>query len=78
MLACPFNFGLWECLEHGGSDNAPFAGRKVPVMTFFSGFHDDYHTTQDMSGKVDLTKMENILKLANGCLEGFMEESKGD
>lgn len=78
LLATPFALDLWECSEHGGSDYAPFSARKVPVMTFFSGFHNDYHTTQDISGKVDLTKMENILKLANGCLEGFMEESKGD
>jgi hypothetical protein len=66
---------LWECSEHGGSDYAPFAGQKIPVMTFFSGFHDDYHSTRDIATKADLNKMEKILKLANGCIKGFMEES---
>jgi Zn-dependent M28 family amino/carboxypeptidase len=75
LLAKPFTLDLWECSEHGGSDYAPFAGQKVPVMTFFSGFHDDYHSIRDISIKADLDKMKNILNLANGCLEGFMKES---
>lgn len=78
LLNRPFNLDLWECSEHGGSDYAPFAGRKIPVMTFFSGFHDDYHTTRDIAPKADLNKMQNILKLANGSLEGFMKESMGN
>ncbi len=77
LLSPPFSLDLWECSEHGGSDYAPFAEQRVPVMTFFSGFQEDYHTTRDISVKVDFDKMENILKLANGCLEGFMEESEG-
>lgn len=77
LLDRPFHLDLWECSEHGGSDYAPFAGRKIPVMTFFSGFHDDYHTTRDIAPKADLNKMENVLKLANGCLMGFLEELEG-
>jgi hypothetical protein len=73
-LARPFTLDLWECSENGGSDYASFATKQILVMTFFSGFHDDYHTPRDISAKADLDKMAAILNLTNNCLLEFIEK----
>jgi hypothetical protein len=72
-LARPFTLDLWECSENGGSDYASFATKQIPVMTFFSGFHDDYHSPRDISAKADLDKMAAILNLANNCIYEFSD-----
>jgi hypothetical protein len=73
-LSAPFELDLWECSENGGSDYAPFAGKGVQVMTFFSGFHKDYHTPGDISLKSDPVKMNRIVNFANMILVRFLEE----
>jgi Zn-dependent M28 family amino/carboxypeptidase len=67
-LAKPFELDLWDVSGHFGSDYAYFAERKIPVMTFFSGYNEDYHTPKDKIEKVDLQKMNNILVLVNECI----------
>jgi Zn-dependent M28 family amino/carboxypeptidase len=67
-LPHPFELDLWDVTGHFGSDYSFFAVSNIPVMTFFSGFHDDYHSPRDIAAKADLQKMENILKIANYCL----------
>lgn len=73
-LARPFELDLWECSKHGGSDYASFAAENVQVMTFFSGFHNDYHTSRDIAGKTDLEKMGNVLNLSNSILFSICRE----
>ncbi|MEI6174983.1 MAG: M28 family peptidase, partial [Bacteroidota bacterium] len=51
-----------------GSDYRPFSDRKVPILTFHAGFPDEYHTPLDDFERVDLHKMEQILKIVNDCL----------
>jgi di/tripeptidase len=67
-LKLPFELDLWDVSGHYGSDYAYFAESKIPVMTFFSGFNEDYHTPKDTIEKVDLQKMSNILELVNECI----------
>lgn len=71
-LETPFQLDLWEASETGGSDYVPFAAKHIPIMTFFSGFHDDYHSPRDISAKADLDKMLKVLKLANACLKEML------
>ena len=71
-LKKPFELDLWETSGSGGSDYAPFAIRKIPVMSFFSGYHNDYHTPRDVFSKADPVKMEAILKLANRMILDFL------
>lgn len=73
QLKKPFQLDLWEASENGGSDYVPFAAKKIPIMTFFSGFHDDYHSPRDISTKADLNKMLFVLRLANNCLIQIMK-----
>jgi hypothetical protein len=73
-LKRPFELDLWDVTGHYGSDYAYFAERQIPVMTFFSGFNDDYHTPKDKFEKVDLQKMSDILELVNECIWQITEK----
>ena len=74
LLNPSFKLDLWEASQDGGSDYAPFAARNIRVMTYFSGYHNDYHTTLDRFSKVDLHKMKSILELINLCIKDSMTE----
>ena len=67
-LQHPFELDLWDVAGHSGSDYASFMAVNIPIMTFFSGFHDDYHSPRDVASKIDARKMENILRIVNDCL----------
>jgi hypothetical protein len=70
-LAHPFVLDLWDVTGHTGSDYGSFTAVGIPVMTFFSGFHDDYHSPRDIAAKADLEKMKDILKIVNDCIRKF-------
>jgi len=63
-----FNLDLWDVTGHTGSDYASFTAAGIQVMTFFSGFHKDYHSERDDADKADLQKMGKILNLVNGII----------
>jgi hypothetical protein len=67
-LEHPFILELWDVTGASGSDYRPFADRKVPIITFHAGFPNEYHTPLDDFVRVDLAKMEKILKIVNDCL----------
>jgi Zn-dependent M28 family amino/carboxypeptidase len=71
----PFILDLWDVSGHSGSDYAHFAAQKIPVMTFFSGFHEDYHSPRDIFSKTDPGKMERVLRLVNDCISGALKSS---
>jgi len=72
-LQNPFTLDLWETNGHSGSDYASFTAKGIPVMTFFSGFHEDYHTPRDIASKVDLDKIQDVLFIVNNSLLRFIE-----
>nr|WP_199002548.1 M20/M25/M40 family metallo-hydrolase [Flavobacterium sp. ASV13] len=72
-LQNPFALDLWETNGHTGSDYASFTAKGIPIMTFFSGFHNDYHTTRDTAEKVDLDKIKDVLFIVNSSLLKFSE-----
>jgi Peptidase family M28 len=74
-LLKPFILDLWETNGHNGSDYASFAAKKIPIMTFFSGFHEDYHTPRDTYSKVDLDKVKDVLFIVNTSLLKFIENT---
>jgi len=65
---------LWKVDGYSGSDYGSFIAYDIPVMTFFSGFHPDYHTPCDIPGRADLKKMASILRLINACLNQYLEK----
>jgi len=44
----------------GPSDHATFYARKIPVIHFFTGSHEDYHLPSDDFDKLDLQGMQRI------------------
>lgn len=64
-----FDLDVWDVNGHSGSDYAGFKDNSIPVMTFFSGFHSDYHSPRDTKERTDPVKMEKILKLVNECIQ---------
>ncbi len=77
-LQKPFKLDLWETTGPGGSDYASFAVKRIPVMSFFSGYHDDYHTPRDIFSSADPVKMGAILKLANKLIIEFLTTIHSD
>ncbi|RZJ51630.1 MAG: M28 family peptidase, partial [Flavobacterium sp.] len=69
----PFELDLWETNGHSGSDYASFTAKGIPIMTFFSGFHEDYHTPRDQASKSDLEKEKDVLAIVNNCILKFIE-----
>jgi hypothetical protein len=67
-LTNPLDLDLWDVRGHYGSDYAFFSSAGIPVMTFFSGYSDNYHTPRDKFSNVDLQKMSQILELVNKCI----------
>lgn len=46
------------------TDSYNFAKRGVPIITYFTGWHSDYHKPTDDLDKLDFEKMERISRLA--------------
>lgn len=55
-----YNVGLLNF----GSDQGPFIRKQIPSLFFFSGLHDDYHTPNDDTDKINFDKAEQVSKLA--------------
>ncbi len=67
-----FEFDLWEVDGHYGSDYAYFRDRSIPVATFFSGFHDDYHSPNDLYSSIDLRKCNKTINFIRLFIEQVM------
>jgi hypothetical protein len=72
-LEKPFVLDLWDVTGHSGSDYASFTAKNIPVMTYNTGLHDDYHTPRDIPESADLVKMQDVLEVVNGCLESTLQ-----
>ncbi len=46
-----------------GSDHVPFYNRNIPVIFFFTGTHDDYHTVRDNPDAIDADKAAQVIRL---------------
>jgi len=74
-LTHPFELDLWDVTGHSGSDYASFTKNNIPIMTYNTGLHNDYHTPRDISSKADFVKMGDVLKVVHTCLITFLEKS---
>jgi hypothetical protein len=64
-----FQLDLWEVDGYHGSDYASFTSLNIPVATFFSGFHNDYHTPCDNFQRIDIHKADQIINFISKFLE---------
>ncbi|MFC5411783.1 M20/M25/M40 family metallo-hydrolase [Larkinella bovis] len=61
---------------NGGSDNAAFYAKQIPVLFFHTGGHPDYHKPTDDPGKIDAKAEEEILKLEIKLIDKAMRLPK--
>ena len=52
----------------GGSDNAPYARKQIPIVWYHTEGHPDYHRVSDSADKVDYTKLTDIIRAAALCV----------
>ncbi len=52
----------------GGSDQAPFAQKNIPIMWFYTGNHSDYHGPFDHADKINYKKMTSIVRASFSAL----------
>lgn len=59
----------------GGSDNTPFARKKVPVVWYTAEGHPDYHRPSDSADKINYSKLTDITRVAYLCLWRLANEA---
>jgi hypothetical protein len=57
----------------GPSDHASFYGRRIPVLAFFTGAHDDYHRPTDDLETIDPAGEVRVLELAARVVEAVAD-----
>jgi aminopeptidase YwaD len=45
----------------GPSDHSSFYGKKIPVLFFFTGTHNDYHKPSDTADKINYKGLDNVI-----------------
>lgn len=61
---------------NGGSDNAAFYAKKIPVLFFHTGGHPDYHTPTDDAEKIDVKAETAILELGIRLIDNALKHPK--
>ncbi|MCH9683733.1 MAG: M20/M25/M40 family metallo-hydrolase [Deltaproteobacteria bacterium] len=60
---------VYERAINGRSDHASYYRKKVPVLFFFTGLHDDYHQAGDHSDKINREGMTSIATMVAGVVQ---------
>jgi hypothetical protein len=60
----------------GPSDHSSFYGRKVPVLFFFTGVHDDYHRPSDDADKINFDGMARISQMVTDAVRAVATAEK--
>jgi hypothetical protein len=53
----------------GGSDHESFENKQIPILFFFTGTHEDYHTPTDTVDKINSEGEAKVLRLVADCAE---------
>jgi len=71
-IGAPFALTLSDPVP-GNSDQASFAAASVPVVSFFTGLHDDYHRPSDDTDKIAAEAGAQVAGMAAALLVGLAE-----
>ena len=58
----------------GPSDHTPFNAKKIPVLFFFTGAHEDYHRTSDDWEKIQYREIERVTRLVYWTIQSTQKE----
>ena len=54
------------------TDASSFVARDVPILSLFTGAHEDYHTPRDTADKLDYESMTDIARLGGLIVRGWL------
>ncbi len=57
------------------TDTTSFYPKRIPVLNFFTGSHEDYHRPQDVADKIDVEGVERIGRFASAVLMDLVSAS---
>jgi aminopeptidase YwaD len=66
----PLNLQLSED-GFGPSDHSSFYAKKIPVLFFFTGTHDDYHKPSDTADKINYEGQARVVSLVSDIVRAF-------
>jgi hypothetical protein len=74
----PYDFKLSEKTDSlpGNSDHASFYDMKIPVLFFWTGFHEDYHKPSDTADKINVAGMKRIVDFSADVVTELATEEK--
>jgi C-terminal processing protease CtpA/Prc len=55
----------------GPSDHSSFYGKKIPVLFFFTGTHEDYHKPSDTADKINYDGLESVVSYVADITRGI-------
>jgi len=59
--------------SRGSSDHLSFSSKKVPVLFFFSGLHNDYHRPSDDWERINVQTLQQILEVVRSTVHRLLE-----
>ncbi len=60
----------------GPSDHASFYGKRVPVIFYWTGLHNDYHRPSDTADKINVVGMAKVVALAEETIDYLSKVEK--
>jgi len=71
-VAAGFNLALQDD-PYLPTDTTSFYPRHIPVLSFFTGSHEDYHRPSDTPEKLDFAGLERVTRFAAALLQDLAE-----
>src|SRR5438067_2635039 len=59
---------------YGPSDHSSFYAKKIPVLFFFTGTHDDYHKPSDTADKINYEDEARVVTFIGAILISLVKE----
>lgn len=72
----PLNLKSMGLGGRGPSDHASFSGKRIPVLFFFSGLHEDYHRPTDTADKINFDGIVETVKLTERIVSRIVAEPR--
>jgi aminopeptidase YwaD len=60
----------------GPSDHSSFYGKKIPVLFFFTGSHEDYHKPSDTADKINYDGEARVVALVDRVVRAIDDQDK--
>jgi hypothetical protein len=74
-VAAGFNLALQDD-PYLPTDTTSFYPRRIPVLSFFTGSHEDYHRPTDTPDKIDYDGLERISRFATQLVQDLAEAAE--